>query len=229
VETRFRYREQYLGQVALSIHAFVRNHTGNYLVFFPSYKYMSDVLTLFDALEGDFEILCQQRDMDEASRDAFLAEFNTYGDTTRIGFCVMGGIFGEGIDLTGDRLTGVVIVGVGLPQVSPELEVMKNYYHNEAGMGFEYAYTYPGLTGLSGRRSAHTHERTGGLLLIDHASLHMCMLLLPRNGSHPSNLHGWTSPQEVSAFGCSGRLDGRLFKQMTMRFKSSAVLVRRSC
>ncbi len=204
VETRFRYREQYLGQVALSIHAFVRNHTGNYLVFFPSYKYMSDVLTLFDALEGDFEILCQQRDMDEASRDAFLAEFNTYGDTTRIGFCVMGGIFGEGIDLTGDRLTGVVIVGVGLPQVSPELEVMKSYYHNEAGMGFQYAYTYPGLNRVlqAAGRLIRTESDRGGLLLIDSRfASYEYKLLLPEEWEPiPRTSHGLDIAQEVKRF-----------------------------
>lgn len=169
VETRFKYRQQYLDRAARTLYDWVRHHQGNYLVFFPSYRYLSDVLQLFLAMEGDFEILCQQREMDEASREEFLKEFDTYGDTTRIGFCVLGGIFGEGIDLTGDRLTGVAIVGVGLPQVCPELEIMRNYYQEKLGTGYEYAYVYPGINRVlqASGRLIRTENDKGALLLID--------------------------------------------------------------
>jgi DNA excision repair protein ERCC-2 len=169
VETRFRCRDKYLEHAARAIHQWVSGHTGNYMVFFPSYKYMTDVMEVFERLEGDFRILCQEKDMDESSRKAFLGEFDTYGDITRIGFCVMGGIFGEGIDLTGDRLTGVVIVGVGLPQVCPEQEIMRSYYDDKMGSGFSYAYTYPGINRVlqaSGRLIRSETDR-GALLLID--------------------------------------------------------------
>lgn len=169
VETRFRFREKYLDRAAHAIHAWVKNHTGNYMVFFPSYKYLMDVLNIFKELDGEFDILCQEREMNESSRDDFLREFDNYGDITRIGFCVLGGIFGEGIDLTGDRLTGVVIVGVGLPQVCPELEIMRNYYQEEMGSGFNYAYSYPGINRVlqSSGRLIRSETDRGGLLLID--------------------------------------------------------------
>lgn len=169
VETRFRCRDRYLERAALAIHQWVSSHTGNYMVFFPSYKYMTDVLNVFTDLEGDFRIICQEKDMDESSRNAFLGEFDTFGDVTRIGFCVMGGIFGEGIDLVGDRLTGVIIVGVGLPQVCPEQEIMRSYYDEKMGSGFSYAYTYPGINRVlqaSGRLIRSESDR-GALLLID--------------------------------------------------------------
>ena len=169
VETRFRFREKYLARAASAIHDWIINHTGNYMVFFPSYKYLLDVLAIFKEMDGEFEILCQEREMNEATRDDFLAEFDTFGDITRIGFCVMGGIFGEGIDLTGDRLTGVIIVGVGLPQVCPELEIMKNYYQEERGSGFNYAYSYPGINRVlqAAGRLIRSETDRGGLLLID--------------------------------------------------------------
>lgn len=169
VETRFRYRENYLERTARAIHQWVRSHTGNYMVFFPSYKYLTDVVEIFETLEGDFRILCQEREMDASSREVFLGEFEKFGDITRIGFCVMGGIFGEGIDLVGERLTGVAIVGVGLPQVCPEQEIMRRYYEEKRGSGFSYAYTYPGINRVlqASGRLIRAETDKGGLLLID--------------------------------------------------------------
>jgi DNA excision repair protein ERCC-2 len=128
-----------------------------------------DTLEIFEEYEGDYEIFRQDREMDEPSRDAFLSRFDAYGDKTRIAFCVMGGVFGEGIDLTGDRLTSVIIVGVGLPQVSPELEVMKDYYQEKSTSGFSYAYTYPGINKViqAAGRLIRTETDHGALLLID--------------------------------------------------------------
>lgn len=139
------------------------------MVFFPSYKYMSDVFAVFSGMACNYMILCQQKDMDESSRKAFLKEFDRYGDITRIGFCVMGGIFGEGIDLVGDRLTGVVIVGVGLPQVCPENEIMRDYYDEKMGSGFSYAYVYPGINRVlqAAGRLIRSETDRGALLLID--------------------------------------------------------------
>jgi DEAD_2. len=169
VETRFRLRDRYLERTARAIFQWVSGHTGNYMVFFPSYKYMSDVFAVFSGMACNYMILCQQKDMDESSRKAFLKEFDRYGDITRIGFCVMGGIFGEGIDLVGDRLTGVVIVGVGLPQVCPENEIMRDYYDEKMGSGFSYAYVYPGINRVlqAAGRLIRSETDRGALLLID--------------------------------------------------------------
>lgn len=169
IETRYRHREQYLPAVAQAIHDWAMSHKGNTMVFFPSYKYLMDILEIFKSFEGEYEILCQDREMDEPARDAFLKEFETFGDVHRIAFCVMGGVFGEGIDLVGDKLTSVVIVGVGLPQVSPEGELIKEYYQQRNQSGFTYAYTYPGLNKVlqAAGRLIRTEQDRGALLLID--------------------------------------------------------------
>lgn len=169
IETRFRRREQYLESTARAIYDWSVSHKGNVMVFFPSYKYLLDVLEIFKPLAADFEILCQDREMDESAREDFIRKFDDFGDINRIAFCVMGGVFSEGIDLAGDKLTGVIIVGVGLPQVSPELEIMRNYYQSEANSGFSYAYTFPGLNKVlqaAGRLIRSECDR-GALLLID--------------------------------------------------------------
>ncbi len=169
IETRFRHRAQFMEATAKAIYEWSVSHKGNVMVFFPSYKYLFDVLEKFKCLGDGFDILCQDREMDEPSRDAFLKKFDGYGDAYRIAFCVMGGVFGEGIDLTGNKLTGVIIVGVGLPQVSPELEIIREYYQQKNGAGFTYAYTYPGLNKVlqaSGRLIRAETDR-GALLLID--------------------------------------------------------------
>lgn len=169
IETRFRHREQYLEATAHAIYNWSASHKGNVMVFFPSYKYLLDVLDIFKPLAPDFEILCQDREMDEPTREDFIKKFDDFGDINRIAFCVMGGIFSEGIDLVGEKLTAVIIVGVGLPQVSPELEIMRNYYQNKAASGFSFAYTYPGLNKVlqaAGRLIRSECDR-GALLLID--------------------------------------------------------------
>jgi len=169
IETRYHYRAQYLHATAQAIYDWSMARKGNIMVFFPSYKYLLDVLNIFKEFEGDYEILCQDRDMDEPSRDAFLSEFEKHGDTVRIAFCVMGGVFGEGIDLTGNRLTGVIIIGVGLPQVCPEQEIMRAYYDNLGKSGFTFAYTYPGINKVlqAAGRLIRTETDKGALLLID--------------------------------------------------------------
>lgn len=187
IETRFRHREQYLSKAAEAIFDWSMSHKGNTMVFFPSYKYLLDVLELFKEYEGDYEILCQNREMDEPSRDAFLKEFEEYGDVHRIAFCVMGGVFGEGIDLTGDKLTSVIIVGVGLPQVSPEGEMLKDYYQQQTESGFPYAYTFPGLNKVlqASGRLIRTETDRGALLLIDSRfATHEYLKLLPEEW-HP--------------------------------------------
>ena len=146
-----------------------RSRTKETLCILSSYKYLLDVLEIFKHLATSFEILCQDREMDEPAREDFIRKFDDFGDINRIAFCVMGGIFSAGIDLTGDKLTGVIIVGVGLPQVSPELEIMRNYYQSEATSWFSYAYTYPGLNKVlqaAGRLIRSECDR-GALLLID--------------------------------------------------------------
>ncbi len=179
VETRFRMREKHLPAVAASLYAFLSARKGNYLIFFPSYGYMNQVLPLLERLyeegrkkkpgEGEWDVLVQEGGMTEADREAWLARFEYYGDVVRAGFCVLGGAFGEGIDLVGERLTGVAVVGVGLPQVNPEQEISRAYFEDRFGEGFDFAYTYPGLNRVlqAAGRLIRTKTDRGGLLLVD--------------------------------------------------------------
>ena len=106
---------------------------GNYLAFFPSYAYLRQVWEDFTARYPDIGTLVQESGLDDAGRAAFLERFSPCPEKTLLGFGVMGGIFGEGVDLAGDRLIGCAIVGVGLPQVSPRQEMLRRYYDARTG------------------------------------------------------------------------------------------------
>ena len=145
IRTDFKARAGTLAQVARAIDGVVRGRRGNYLVYFPSYAYLEAVRQEFEGLGRPGRIVAQRPGLSEAEREAFLAAFTAEHQETLVGFAVMGGMFGEGIDLVGDRLIGAVIVGVGLPQICAERDLIKNYFEQKAGAGFEYAYTFPGM------------------------------------------------------------------------------------
>lgn len=107
--------------------------------------------------------------MNEREREEFLQEFQAQGEKTLLGFCVMGGIFSEGIDLIGDRLIGVAVIGTGIPQIGFEREVLKDYYDQKGESGFDYAYRYPGMNKVlqAAGRVIRTREDTGVILLMD--------------------------------------------------------------
>lgn len=144
---------------------------GNYLVFFPSYKMMEDIYNKI-TFRYPFlihEIVMQTSDMCEEQREEFLDNFRKNPDKTHIGFCVMGGIYSEGIDLTGNRLIGAVIVGTGLPMVCNERELFRGYYDDINGKGFDYAYLFGGMNKVmqSAGRVIRTKDDTGCILLLD--------------------------------------------------------------
>ena len=143
---------------------------GNYMVFFPSYRLMEDVLQVY---EEEFSVdwvrcVCQTPDMTEQEREGFLEGFQER-EGTLVGFCVLGGIFSEGVDLTGESLIGAVIVGTGLPQIGSQREILKEYYDKKNHCGFEYAYRYPGMNKVlqAAGRVIRTKEDKGVILLLD--------------------------------------------------------------
>jgi Rad3-related DNA helicase len=169
LSTRYHDRERTKEPLVVMLRELAENRPGNYLFFFPSYEYMNGVYEAFGAEERGFRTILQQAEMAEDERESFLSAFEAGNDRTFIGFAVMGGIFSEGIDLVGDRLTGVVVVGVGLPQVGLERNIIKDYFDETGKHGFDYAYVYPGLNKVlqaGGRliRSEHDH---GMLMLVD--------------------------------------------------------------
>ncbi len=160
-------------KIARYILALVQAKSGNYMAFFPSYRLMQEVCScLREEIEEsgtNLAILCQTSNMREEEREEFLAAFEEEREETLVAFCVMGGIFGEGIDLKNDRLIGAVIVGTGLPQVSNEREILKKYYDERGGQGFDYAFRYPGMIKVlqAAGRVIRTAEDRGVVLLLD--------------------------------------------------------------
>ena len=168
VSTRFEDREKSYKKVASCIAATVSARVGNYMVFFPSYGYMEEVHKRFSAKYPKVQTLIQKRNMSMSEREAYLSEFQDDGKL-RIGFCVLGGSFSEGIDLPGKRLIGVVVVGVGLPGISDENNIIRDYYEEKCGSGYDYAYTYPGMNSVlqAVGRVIRTETDRGIAVLID--------------------------------------------------------------
>ena len=144
---------------------------GNYMVFLPSYKLMDDVWQVYqeEFSSGWVRCICQHASMTEREREEFLEEFTEESADTLVGFCVMGGIFSEGIDLIGNRLIGAAVIGTGLPQVSCEREILKEYYDAKGEQGFDYAYRYPGMNKVlqAAGRVIRTRKDRGTILLMD--------------------------------------------------------------
>lgn len=156
----------------------VRAKAGNYMAFFPSYRFMEEVYEAFEILLAEQRIageleeidyILQSQYMSEEAREIFLENFEEEREGSLIGFCVMGGIFSEGIDLSRDRLIGAAIVGTGLPQVCRERELLKDYFQKQGVRGFDYAYLYPGMNKVlqSAGRVIRTDRDCGVILLLD--------------------------------------------------------------
>ena len=169
IRTDFKTRGHTIEDVVRAVGALVEERRGNYLVYFPSYQYLDAVLERFSALYPAVEVIPQRPGMSEAQREAFVAGFASEHGRTLVGFAVMGGIFGEGIDLVGDRLIGAVIVGVGLPQLCTERDVIRAHFEARTGLGFEYAYTFPGMNRVlqAVGRVIRSESDRGVTLLID--------------------------------------------------------------
>ncbi|MEE2833176.1 MAG: helicase C-terminal domain-containing protein [Candidatus Latescibacterota bacterium] len=170
IDTSYRGRGQSYDDVAKSIAAAVGGRRGNYMVYFPSYKYLQEVLPRFEAVAArNTLVMMQVPRMNERQKEQFLNVFNVANPETVVGFAVMGGIFGEGIDLVGERLVGAIVVGVGLPQIGLERDLIKGYYDDHENAGFAYAYTYPGMNRVlqAAGRVIRSEADRGLLLLID--------------------------------------------------------------
>jgi DNA excision repair protein ERCC-2 len=169
ISTYFKDRAMTSESVAESIGVFVDQRKGNYLIFFPSYDYMTMVVDVFVAKFPHLKVMRQKPSMTEVDRRSFLKNFKHVNHETLVGFVVMGGVFGEGIDLLGDRLTGAVVVSVGQPPPTPEREVIQIYFNAYFRAGFEFAYVFPGFNRVlqaSGRVIRSETDR-GSVLLID--------------------------------------------------------------
>lgn len=192
-----KYTERGVGQyknIADYIHSIVSVHPGNYMVFFPSYGFLDNVYRVYNERYDDhivwsdtaddiqntghkrIRLMLQTDHMTEADREEFLEAFkgkSADGEADKdslIGFCVLGGVFSEGIDLQGERLIGSIVVGTGIPQVCDENELIKDYFDKRGGNGMKYAYIYPGFNKVlqAAGRVIRTHEDVGIVALLDY-------------------------------------------------------------
>lgn len=189
VSTKYTLRSPAMYEkIADYILKFSQGKTGNYMIFFPSYQMMEKVKefliqrkyvltadlendSFFDDKDVQEQIIIhtQKSSMTETEREEFLSHFTDMPSHTTLGLCVMGGIFGEGIDLKDSRLIGAVIVGTGLPMVCTENELFKEYFDQKKDTGFSYAYQYPGMNKVlqAAGRVIRTTNDIGAVLLLD--------------------------------------------------------------
>lgn len=169
ISTRFEDRDKTYKKAATYIAAAVSAKKGNYMVYFPSYGYLEKVHEAFRKKYPDVCTIVQKKGMTLAQKEAFLAAFPEDRGKMRIGFCVLGGSFSEGVDLPGSRLIGSIILGTGLPGLSSERNIMRDYFGNRYDDGFAYAYTYPGMNNVlqAAGRVIRREEDRGIVVLID--------------------------------------------------------------
>ncbi len=162
-ETEYQKIADYLAMM-------MKARVGNYMVFFPSFQFLHQVVERIpkESCAG-YEQIFQETSMTEGEREAFLERFQEEGQRGMIAFCVMGGIFSEGIDLTGNRLIGVAVVGTGIGQMGQEHDLIRNYFDQRKMSGFDYAYRIPGMNRVcqAAGRVIRTEEDEGVILLLD--------------------------------------------------------------
>lgn len=157
-------------RIASYINKIAQAKKGNYIAFFPSYKMMLEVEEQFEYLAGDrIDVILQTQNMREQQREAFLAEFEQERERSMVAFCVMGGIFGEGVDLREDQLIGAIIVGTGIPQIGGESEILRGFFDARGGAGFDYVYRFPGMNKVqqAAGRVIRTLSDVGVIALLD--------------------------------------------------------------
>lgn len=207
VTSRYSRRtESEFYNIALYIHEIIRNRHGNYMIFCPSHAFLRRIYDIFEEHfldEGFMECIIQEDHMDERDREKFLNRFSLNegcdlsavidmeieqeADKSLLAFCVLGGIFSEGIDLKNDSLIGAIIIGTGLPQVCNEREILKNYFDKHGGRGFDYAYHYPGMNKVlqAAGRVIRTAEDVGIIALLDERFLNTAyQKMFPREWEH---------------------------------------------
>ena len=200
VSTFYRNRSSSYEKIVESIEALARSKKGNFLVFFPSHQYLQQVYESFAIKNPDIDCIAQKSRMRESERQDFIEAFCEDREQTLVGFAVMGGIFGEGIDLRGDRLSGAVIVGIGHPQICLEREIIKEYFAQTLETGYEYAYVYPGMIKVmqAAGRVIRSPEDRGVVLLIDERFRYPSyQSLFPPEWSHARKVSSCSSLSQI--------------------------------
>ena len=190
ISTKYLSRADSAEEVAEAILAVTEARRGHYIVYFPSYKYLDTVFNAFRMMAPKgYSALVQKPSMSLDARRRFLSFFENSDGETLVGFCVLGGIFSEGIDLPDDKLIGAILVGIGLPSLSSELNILKEYYDRTREDGYDFAYLYPALIKISqaaGRVIRDERDRGVIVLIDDRYRDPKILKLLPR---HWKNIH----------------------------------------
>lgn len=195
IQTTYQKRASSYEKIADRLFAMVNSKVGNYFAFFSSYSYMKEVLGIFRLKYPDIASYEQKKGMTEAEKESFISLFSSTTNKAQIGFVVLGGAFSEGIDLDGEKLIGTAVIGVGLPMVCLEKNIIQNYYKEKNNMGFEYAYQYPGMNKVlqAAGRVIRTEKDRGIVLLIDSRySRQEYKKLFPRQWENAKTLNGKT-------------------------------------
>ena len=174
VDTRLHARERHYDRIAAYVAALVRSKSANYLVFCPSYEFLRQVEFRLTAVISDCQMVSQVAGMTEADKLAFLACFDKENPQAVVGLAVLGGSFSEGIDLVGERLEGVVLIGMGTPYKSAENELVKTFYEARGQNGYSYAYVYPAINKIvqAVGRLIRTETDRGIILFLEDRYLH---------------------------------------------------------
>lgn len=169
VSTKYKDREKSYERIIEYIYSTVSLKKGNYMVFAPSFDYVNKLEAKFNELHPSINTIKQDLHMKEEDRETYLSKFEDNPSDTLVSFNVVSGIFGEGIDFKGDKLIGAIIVGVGLPMICLERNIIKNHFQKENGYGFDFAYTFPGLNKViqAAGRVIRTDDDRGIIMLID--------------------------------------------------------------
>ena len=223
VTSRYARRsEEEFYNIACYIHRIVRMRYGNYMVFFPSHAFLQKIFALYTehfAAEDRAECIAQEEYMSEEMRETFIRRFEgndggilseairmeiePEGDRSLVGFCVLGGIFSEGIDLKEESLIGALIVGTGLPQVCTQREILKRHFEESGENGFDYAYRFPGMNKVlqAAGRVIRTARDVGVVALLDERFLHYSYRrLFPREWEHFEVVNAETVSKRVEKF-----------------------------
>lgn len=169
ISTRYHDRSKSVKPIVTALKNTVSSKPGNYLIFFPSYQYLNTVLEDWQGHGDQVPTIVQEIGMADEERITFLDKFKPDSEESLIGFAVLGGVFSEGVDLIGDRLNGVLIVGVGLPQIGFERDLIKQHFSSHGKNGYDYSYVYPGMNKVlqAGGRLIRSETDTGSIILID--------------------------------------------------------------
>ncbi|EAK8406868.1 ATP-dependent DNA helicase [Listeria monocytogenes] len=204
VSTKYQMRENSMEAVVDALYALTSGKKGNYLFFFPSFLYLQKVYNLFKEKYPDIRLQKQDTAMDEEQREHFLESFQAGNEESLVGFCVLGGVFSEGIDLRGERLAGAAVVGVGLAQLNHESDLIKDYYNETIGQGFDYAYQIPGMNKVLqavGRVVRGESDRGVVLLIEERFSTNRYRALFPAHWNHAKTVKSTDDiSREVAGF-----------------------------